>query len=189
MDSSLESTLSAPKEQGPNILGINSQVNQTEWIMQPGVVIVTLFLFAQIERIFPRRGLEKRRKSMKYLLITNNPLVGKIYGDSKFLLYLEGSYLEVLCYARDQIHKGHELLSHPLSGSIKPNETPYKSLLISSESKTLDYRSVTMIEESIVTTKKFLSIRDRTQGLREDLLKDFQEIDYHLIKSALESAN
>jgi len=126
---------------------------------------------------------------MEFTLITNNPLVKKKYEKSEVLIFLEKSYLEVLCYARDEIHKGHELLTHPLSGSIKPNETPYKSLLISSKATSLDYRSVTMIEDSIETTKKFISIRDRTQGLRNDLLLDFQEIDYHLIKGALESAN
>lgn len=126
---------------------------------------------------------------MDFYLITNNPLVKKKYEQSIALIYLEKSYLEVLCYTRDEIHKGHELLTHPLSGSIKPNETPYKSILISRKPKSLDYRSVTMIEDSIETTKKFFSIRDRTQGLREDLLEDFQEIDYHLIKGALESAN
>ena len=126
---------------------------------------------------------------MDFKLITNNPLVKKKYERHFPLVYLEKSYLEVLCYTRDEIHKGHELLTHPLSGSIKPNETPYKSLLISIKTESLDYRSVTMIEDSIETTKKFFSIRDRTQGLREDLLADFQEIDYHLIKGALESAS
>lgn len=125
---------------------------------------------------------------MDFMLITNNPLVKRKYEKDFPLIYLEKNYLEVLCYVRDEIHKGHELLTHPLSGSIKPNETPYKSILISSEAKSLNYRSITMIEDSIETTKRFFSIRDRTQGLKEDLLKDFQEIDYHLIKGALESA-
>lgn len=125
---------------------------------------------------------------MDFKLITNNPLVKTKYENSTELVYVEGNYLEVLCFARDEIHKGYELLTHPLSGSIKPNETPYKSLLISAKAGSLDYRSVTMIEDSIETTKKFFSIRDRTQGLREDLLEDFREIDFHLIKGAIESA-
>jgi hypothetical protein len=126
---------------------------------------------------------------MDFILITNNPLVQKMYQSNKGLIYLAAHYLDVLSYTRDEIHKGYELLTHPLSGSIKPNETPYKSLLISSKATSLNYRSVTMIEDSIETAKKFLSIRDRTQGLRKDLLLDFQEIDYHLIKGAIESAN
>lgn len=126
---------------------------------------------------------------MDFILITNNPLVKKKYETSNDLIFLEETYVEVLYYARDHIHKGHELLTHPLSGSIKPNETPYKSLLISKTPKNLDYSSVTMIEDAIETTKKFFSIRDRTSGLRKDLLEDFQEIDYHLIKGAMESAS
>ena len=125
---------------------------------------------------------------MKFILITNNPLVKQNFISYNGLKYLDKSYLEILCYTRDQIHKGYELLTHPLSGSIKPNETPYKSILISSAPINLDPRSVTMIEDSIETAKKFLSIRNRTLGLSEDLLKDFQEIDYHLIKGAIESA-
>jgi hypothetical protein len=49
--------------------------------------------------------------------------------------FIETDMTGVLVYVRDKIHKGHKLLTHPLSGSIKPNESPYKSVLISGNTK------------------------------------------------------
>ena len=68
---------------------------------------------------------------MNILLITNNILVYKKYREIMDIIFKEdSSYLDILYYTRDLIHKGHELLTHPLSGSIKPNETPFKTIKI-----------------------------------------------------------
>ena len=61
-----------------------------------------------------------------YIVITNNPLVFEKLKDEHKVIYKEISYEEILKEARDRIHDGHRLLTHPLSGSVKPNETPYK---------------------------------------------------------------
>ncbi|MFT9497172.1 GrdX family protein, partial [Anaerosolibacter sp.] len=96
------------------------------------------------------------------------------------------SYLDVLSQARDKIHEGHNLLTHPLSGSVKPNETPYKSLAISIERGSLDMDSLMIIEESITTARKFITGK-KTPHWTDQILKDFQMIDFYLIKSAIES--
>ena len=67
----------------------------------------------------------------KYMVITNNPLVRSRLDDTHEVIYLELSYEELLKVVRDRIYEGHRLLTHPLSGSVKPKETPYKSVLIS----------------------------------------------------------
>ena len=82
----------------------------------------------------------------------------------------------------DLVHEGYKLLSHPLSGSIKPNETPFKSILISAVKEPLDYQSVEIIENSIVTCDKF---KVKFPVLPEQVRKDFQLLDCTLIKSAL----
>lgn len=96
------------------------------------------------------------------------------------------SYLDVLLKARDKIHEGHSLLTHPLSGSVKPNETPYKSVAISVESTTLNMESLMIIEESINTAKKFIGGK-KTPNWTEQILEDFQAIDFYLIRSGIES--
>ena len=77
----------------------------------------------------------------------------KIFCDKEFV---EGSYRDVLIAVRDKIHKGHRLLSHPLSGSVKPNETPYKSVIISRNSAGMDLDSLKIIEDSIAAYDKFM---------------------------------
>jgi hypothetical protein len=94
--------------------------------------------------------------------------------------YFNVSYFEVLILTRNFIHKGHKLLTHPLSGSVKPNETPYKSIVISAQASALDLQSVSIIEESIACYKKF-----DEKKIPRDGLNDFMEIDCGLIESNL----
>ena len=62
---------------------------------------------------------------MKNIIITNNKYVYEKYKDTNEIKYDEDfTYLDVLEYVRNQIHKGHKLLTHPLSGSVKPNRNP-----------------------------------------------------------------
>ena len=94
--------------------------------------------------------------------------------------YAPVSYRQVLCMARDAIHQGHKLLTHPLSGSVKPGETPYKSVAVSWKQGLLDLPSLSLIENSIATCDKF-PIRDKSKD--PSLQADFQTIDLTLIES------
>ena len=69
-----------------------------------------------------------------YLILTNNPLVHRcMEGQGLYTIRLEEdkSFREILVEARDMVYAGHTLYTHPLAGSVKPNETPYKSLIVS----------------------------------------------------------
>lgn len=121
---------------------------------------------------------------MKALILTNNPMVSKMDTDIN-ISYEDCTLLEVLIKARDLIHKGHILLTHPLSGSVKPNETPYKSLIVSESPQKEDYYdSLKTIEQSIQTVEKFLKIAN-TPEWSQKILEDFQVIDCTLIKGAI----
>lgn len=124
---------------------------------------------------------------MKKILVTNNSLVHANYKNKLDIIYSNNyTYLDILSIARDKIHEGHQLLTHPLSGSVKPNETPYKSIAVSSEKGALDFDSLSIIEASIETAKKFMEGK-KTPRWTEKILQDFELIDYYLIKSAVES--
>ena len=116
------------------------------------------------------------------LLITNNPLTEAECRDGLECKFLDTDLVGVLLYVRDLIHKGHRLLTHPMSGSIKPNETPYKSVLISGIPGKTDYESVSIIEECIHTVQKF-----PPKQISEQDLKDMQIIDHSLIKPTLDN--
>lgn len=123
------------------------------------------------------------------MVLTNNSKVADDFTEKNQMVYLEGrAYLDVLCHARDLIHKNHELLTHPLSGSIKPNETPFKSLAVSLEPKEFNMQSLEIIENAIETTEKLL--KDcKVREWPKRIIEDFKLIDYNLIKSGLESIN
>lgn len=123
---------------------------------------------------------------MNSILVTNNPYVFEKYKESKNVEYLaDKTYIEVLEYVRNKLHSGHELLTHPLSGSIKPNETPYKTIMISKNKKDLDQDGLRIIEESLETTRKFIKDR-RTPNWTESILDDFRVIDLSLIENVID---
>ena len=116
---------------------------------------------------------------MKRLVITNNPKVlANVKND--IVEYYSCDYMGVLLAVRDKVHLGYQLLSHPLSGSVKPDETPYKTVVLSAENSILDTRSLQIIEESIAVCKK-LTKKINNKYYTDQKLKDFQLIDYDLI--------
>lgn len=128
----------------------------------------------------------------QFIIITNNPMVSEYYG-SQALKSLKGvTYLEtqeimaVYEKIRQLIHLGHELLTHPLSGSIKPGETPYKSVCLSASTGNLSIESLTIIEDCITMTTHLLQSQKRLEW-PEGILTDFRTIDFHLIESGVQS--
>ncbi len=122
---------------------------------------------------------------MKVVIFSNNPMVRESYRGRIDVCFVDGSYRDVLIRTRDECHRGHRLLSHPLSGSVKPNETLYKSIMVSKEAARADRESVELMEKAIFTADKFGPVR---RNWRERELLDFQLVDLTLIDSAVESA-
>ena len=120
-----------------------------------------------------------------YLILTNNPLVvacmdGKILGTIEFH---EGkSYRDILVMVRDKVYAGHTLYTHPLAGSVKPNETPYKSVVVSVEPHGFNEMESEIISNAIAVCDKFKPIGWQ---LAERHHKDFQLIDYTLLSGAI----
>ena len=121
-----------------------------------------------------------------YIIVTNNPLVLEKHGETHNVVYKDVSYEDVLREVRDRIHEGHSMLTHPLSGSVKPNETPYKSIMISAERRAIDGESVALIENAIHACGKFEFKSDR---YRPEVYEDFRLIDCTLIESGMASAD
>ena len=90
------------------------------------------------------------------MIITNNPSVREHYMTRQTVVIVDGGYRDVLMQARDRIHRGHPLLTHPLMGSLKPNETPYRSVILGDELLAgTDADSVLIIEEAILVFDRF----------------------------------
>ena len=121
------------------------------------------------------------------VIVTNNPLVVSKLSDRFDVSFQEQGYLELLERVRDLVHKGAVLLTHPQAGSIKPGETPYRSVMVRmpETEAPVDAESLSLIESAITTTRKFPV---RTREFRPGSLEDFQLVDYSLMSSAVESA-
>lgn len=124
-----------------------------------------------------------------YILVTNNGMCRdkyERYHPGLSVDYLEdGSYLDVLKRTRDYIHRGYRLETHPLAGSLKPNQIPYKSVIISDQRPDSEefYEYETIIENSINTSRSFLAGKS-TPDWPEQLKKDFQFVDMTLMDGA-----
>ena len=120
-----------------------------------------------------------------FLILTNNPLVPAcMEGRGLYTVRFqpERSFREILMEARDLVYAGHILYTHPLAGSVKPNETPYKSLIVSREAHGFDAQHGEMIASAIAVFDKFKPL-GRT--FPPSVLEDFQLIDYTLLAGAI----
>lgn len=119
------------------------------------------------------------------IIITNNALVSENFNKKFTVNYISGTATEVLVKVRDYIHCNHRLLTHPLVSSIKPNEMPFRTVIISKDrDNNIDMESLELIEKSISTTNKFM----KDFGIpnwNKNILQDFQLIDFDIINNAI----
>ena len=120
-----------------------------------------------------------------YLILTNNPLVYScMEGKGKYTIRFmpEKSFREILVLARDMVYEGHALYTHPLAGSVKPNETPYKSIIVSVTPHGFDSQQGEIMANAIAVYDKFTPIG---WDLNQRILADFQLIDYTLLAGSI----
>ncbi|QQK08688.1 GrdX family protein [Miniphocaeibacter halophilus] len=118
------------------------------------------------------------------LIVTNNPKFNNLEYTNKYNVeFVDTDYLGILKNARDYIHKGYELLTHPLYGSVKPYETVYRTLILK-EGKIISFTSLELIEEAIATASKFYAM-NKNYKWTESILDDFQVVDKDLIDNTL----
>ena len=122
---------------------------------------------------------------MKRTIVTNNDYVRDKYKDDFDMIYVDkvDNYTGVLFKARDLIHEGYKLLTHPLSGSVKPNETPFKTIILE-KGTGLDQDGLIIIEEAIGTINKFLNI-EKTPNYNERVIDDCKVIDLSIIDNTI----
>lgn len=121
------------------------------------------------------------------ILITNNEKVVEQWKNSKEIVLMQldsPNILDVLYHARDLLHKGHWLLTHPFTGSLKPNENPYKSILVSEEVQQLNLDHVATIEQCISSAQRSL-INRPLPIYSESVLNDYRLIDHDLISNGI----
>jgi len=116
-------------------------------------------------------------------LITNNPKFIEENLKDIEIEYSDVSYIDILRKVRDYVHENWEIVTHPLYGSVKPNETIYRTIVIK-ENNSLDITSVNLISDAVLTFKKFRNNREVPQWT-DRVKDDFSVIDHDLIINAI----
>ena len=123
-----------------------------------------------------------------YLCVSNNP---NLNGCVRSLEYLDGSALDVLYEGRDLIHLGWKLLANPLYGNFKPNQQPYRSLILrngATEGASLDMESLSLIENAICVFKSSPKLV-RPGELPEQIDSDFRYLDFVLLEETFHQSS
>lgn len=116
-------------------------------------------------------------------IISNNPRVLTQYPQHS--RRIEGGVFEVYAAARDEIHRGARLLNHPLAGSIKPNQSPYRSVILSTDrDRPLDLDSLSHIEGAIATLHRLPKLN---RPYTEKAMEDFRFVDFCLLETAVKT--
>ncbi|MCL2501075.1 MAG: GrdX family protein [Defluviitaleaceae bacterium] len=121
-----------------------------------------------------------------YIIYTNNPAVRDRY--ASLARFIGGDASAVFTAVRDAVHLGARIVSHPLSGSVKPWESPYKSVAISlpagsaDNRSAVDFQSLRMIEDAMRYPSEIRDVFNADESTRED----YRIIDLDLITNALE---
>ncbi len=123
-------------------------------------------------------------------VVTNNPKVRDCFAARHLaccyqLIWVEGYTEDVLRSVRDLSHQCHRLLTHPLTGSIKPNQTPYKTVVMENTSAQVpEPDSVVLAETALAKTVAMLRDRPRPEAAFR-YLDDFAVIDLDFFLSYL----
>ena len=86
----------------------------------------------------------------KVTLVTNNDRVYEKYREDMEVLLLD-SYRDVLLKVRDLVYDRHILLTHPQASSLKPNQTPYRSIMVYPKGEEDNMKDIMLIEKCIET--------------------------------------
>jgi hypothetical protein len=124
-------------------------------------------------------------------LITNNPCFQQSL-DSSRLLFLRGTSLDVLIAARDAVHLGSELLTHPLYGNLRPNRQPFRSVLLRAPAQkgknlgsTFHFESVSTIEEAVLLYRGYANRLKAPEWWPDATREDYSFVDSELMLESL----
>ncbi|HHY92887.1 MAG TPA: hypothetical protein GX511_06060 [Firmicutes bacterium] len=132
-----------------------------------------------------RRADKGSDPGVEFLTVTNNPAVKSKYPHLN-LLWVEGGVEEVFLRARDLVHRGYRLLTHPLSSSLKPGRIPYKTVVLTATPQAaVDLTSLELMAAAAEALRKTRAAS--ALPIPERVAADYALVDLSIFESALES--
>ena len=129
--------------------------------------------------------MQKDSQTNQRLIITNNPKVKAFYEEdrtglkNRYAPHFLQSRDAVFKAVRDLIHSNWKLLNHAMAGNIPLHKHPYRSMALEQQ-ENLDTNSLILWESAMERVK-----RGKTPPYPDDVLEDFQELDYNLFSGSV----
>ena len=120
----------------------------------------------------------------KAIIITNNDRVYEKYKKEMQVILLD-SYEDVLIKTRDMVYNRHILLTHPQASSLKPNQTPYRSVVVYPKGEEDNMKYIMLIEKCIETYRQWQEIAPTPKNYAEKVANDFKTIDLSVIENII----
>ena len=115
------------------------------------------------------------------IVVTNNPLLR----DEEHVLFVEGTFRDVLVTVRDMVYRGYELVSHPLFASSRMMFSPYRSVILGNKRASSPQIECQIAEDSIISYDKLTARRN----YQPEHNGDYAEMDKRLYLSALDEVS
>ena len=122
-----------------------------------------------------------------YTLVTNNSSCLDRFRDHMNVVYdSTWTCLEVLRQARSMVEQGLVLITHPMAGSLKPNQTPYRSVVLANRTPgdKDPMEDLLLLERGIDRCETCLRDRPLPQ-YSQQVCKDFRTLDLSFIEAAM----
>ena len=120
----------------------------------------------------------------KCILVTNNDRVYLKYRDEIKCILLD-NYEDVLIKVRDMIYDRHILLTHPQASSLKPNQTPYRSIIVYPINNEDNMNDVLLIEKCLEVFRAWQDIALTPKKYESRDSEDFKTIDLSIIENVV----
>ncbi|MGN1266571.1 MAG: GrdX family protein [Dorea sp.] len=120
----------------------------------------------------------------KATLVTNNDRVYEKYKDEIKVILLD-TYEEVLIKVRDMVYDRHLLLTHPQASSLKPNQTPYRSVAVYPKGKEDNMKDILLIEKCLQVYYEWQEIAPSPVKYEEQVANDFKTIDLSVVDNII----
>lgn len=123
-------------------------------------------------------------KTEHCILVTNNDKAAEKFRGQMKEICLMDSYGDVLHKVRDLIHSGHKLLTHPQASSLKPNQTPYRSVILYEKADGDNTEDILLIEKALERHEQW-SARKKTPNYNKEIDDDYKLIDLSMMENVI----
>ena len=117
-------------------------------------------------------------------IVTNNDYVFDKYKNDTNVI-LGDNYEDVLIKTRDLVYDKHVLLTHPQASSLKPNQTPYRSVIVYPKGEEDNTDSIMMIDKCIQVYREWQEISPSPKSYAPKVEHDFKTIDLSVIENVI----